>query len=160
MVNSSDRRAQRRLLGGPFLVAALVVGAAMGCRGGEPQYKHLAVGAVIIRVGPQAKNVVPETQSLSYEERDVAVWIAVDESGKIDKTKNLSIEFDDDVFEGAEPQANKRFRVQCVGWMCYSGNISGKVDARIPHKYSQILTDANNPSARDEADGHIIIVKP
>jgi hypothetical protein len=118
-------------------------------------------GGVVVRVGPKAAQVVQETAYLSRGNNDVAFWVVVDANGKVDRTKTLSIEFEDrDVFEAVtQDPTSHRYRVTCQGWTCSSGDISPTAVYDKKYKYWQVITDSATPPTRDVADGHIIIQK-
>jgi len=148
-----------------IVLVALVV-ASVGCNPANSSKAgpdHAAVGAAIIKVGPSPNNVSPETQTLNYSAGDVAVWIAVDANGNLDPSVNLFIDFaDGQVFDGQTPTPanSSRYRVQCSGWICYSGPISAKASGGTK-TYYQSLGSAKDPTAAPRmSDGHIIIVKP
>jgi len=120
-----------------------------------------AAGGVVVRVGPKAAQVVPETAYPSRGNNDVVFWVVVDANGKVDRTKTLSIEFEDpDVFEAVtQDPTSHRYRVTCQGWTCSSGDIGPRAVYDKKYKYWQVISDSANPSTRDIADGHIIIQK-
>lgn len=128
-----------------FLVAGVAIGGILAVRGVfDKLFTPSGVRAII--VGPDPSKLSIGKLRISKEKADVVFWAARR------KDDRLFIEFEDEVFEGMEAQANGRYRVQCAGRTCYSREIKG---AYGDFKYWQILIGPDGTPR--EADGRIII---
>jgi hypothetical protein len=127
------------------LLVGVAIGATLAARGAfDKLFTPSGVRAVV--VGPDPARLSIGKLRISKDRADVVFWAARR------KDDRLFIEFEDEVFEGMEAQANGRYRVQCAGRTCYSREIKG---AYGDFKYWQILIGPDGTPR--EADGRIII---
>lgn len=138
------------------VILSLVVGFAAGWffrPTPPPPPPAIPKGTSVILVGPKASDLTIPKIKISKTDEDVLFWIAKK------KDQQLWIELDDDIFEGKSTQGKyARYRVQCDGRRCFSGEIKPDTpaDPNKEHKYWQILLDSAGTEL-DHADGMIII---
>lgn len=148
----------RRSLLTPISIVALVIAAILAWIALHPRPGFNA--EVPVKVGPQAKEVHPDKATIHATQ--TVTWTLVDMAGQDDAVRTLYIEFEQqELFPRSKevPGTNpKRFRVPCVGPYCLSGAVGPNAVAGKDYKYWQIAVDA--AGAPDQADGHIIIVRP
>lgn len=141
-----------------IVILSLVVGLAAGWLLHQPPptpppVNTVGNGTAVIVVGPGADDLTIRTAKISKKDEDVLFWAAKK------KDRQLWIELDADIFEKTVPGKYAKYRVQCDGRRCFSGDIKpGTSPSADPlgYKYWQVLLDSNGVEV-DKADGMIII---
>jgi hypothetical protein len=114
-------------------------------------------GTAVIVVGPGADDLTIRTAEISKKQAEVLFWTTKKQD------RQLWIELDADIFEGTGPGQYAKYRVQCQGRRCFSGDI--KAGASVSgtnntssqgYKCWQVLLDQAG-NVLDKADGWIII---
>ena len=129
------------------LVVGFVIGDRIGPRLAFWPFTPKGVHAIV--VGPRAQDLSLPLVEISKKDEDVLFWVSKS------KGRVLYIEFEEELFEGMKP-VNGRFRVECKGRICQSGEIKPGAPENKEHKYWQILENPDG-SSRDKVDGRIII---
>src|SRR5262249_48085083 len=97
------------------IILALVIGLIVGWLLHRAPPPAAAFGSNSILVGPGADQLT--IKRLNVAGNDIVWW------NSRNPKRVLWIEFEKDIFEGATPGLKGRFRVQCAGATCYSGDI-------------------------------------
>ena len=131
------------------LLLSLVVGFVVGWFAHRPALSAVANGTSLAIIGPRASdNSVPEV-TLSKKAGDVLFLVS-----KV-KGRNLIIETDEDAFENTSKGTYAKYRLNCQGRNCYSGDIKRDAPEK-KFKYWQVLVDPSGTN-EDKQDGWIII---
>jgi hypothetical protein len=114
-----------------------------------PPTEAIPKGTSVILVGPKASDLTIPKVKIGKMDGDVLFWVAKK------KSKQLWIELDDDLFENTIPGKYARYRVQCQGRWCFSGEIKSNAPEKPDgSKYLQVLIEGG---IEEKADGWIII---
>lgn len=131
------------------LLLSLVVGFVVGWFVHSRATPAVANGPSLAIIGPKAsENSLPEV-TLSKKAGDVLFLVS-----KV-KGRNLIVETDEDAFENTSPGKYAKYRLNCQGRNCYSGDIKREAPEK-RFKYWQVLADPSGTN-EDKQDGWIII---
>ena len=138
-------------------IAALLI--AVGClvaaAQAAPPPTPVPSGNHSILVGPKACDLSIPVAAISKGNKNVIWW------NSLDPTKELWIEFDEELFKKMIPGKFGKYRVDCKRASCFSHTLSDSVkpDPAKQYKYWQILVDPDPAKPPDKCDG-MIIIKP
>ncbi|HYK43209.1 MAG TPA: hypothetical protein VE007_12535 [Thermoanaerobaculia bacterium] len=107
-----------------------------------------------ITVGPKAKDLSDEC--LTMKKSQIITWVALEEN------RALTIEFEQEIFEGMEPghtENGKQLYVfkNCQNRRCSTTKTKSGVSTGVKYKYWQFLSDDPGGGNPDKADGWIVI---
>jgi hypothetical protein len=142
---------------GPNLFVALVtliVGALIGWfLASKPQPMKQKAGGHIIRVDKDGKPNKEEVE-LNKDDHDVAFWI------EDEHDKNLYIEFKDNApFDGMTQTPDGRWRVHCVDYTCFSGEIQqGAQGGGTKYRYWKVVKPKDGSPGKE--DNGWIVIRP
>ena len=147
-------------MGSKLLISA-AVGAVVGAAAVFLFRRPIVITAVDVTWEPP-NSVRLSAQSVTIKQSEGQVrWQATPTTSNM---KVLSIEFEQKIFENAEPVSGGRYRVTCSGGRCDSGAVLGTLPPPSPgsdYRYWYgLATSATSTPVFGSPYGHVVIVKP